>query len=257
MPPSPNISDFSMRLLAAFIFFTRLPFWRLHEVPAECFKRVVPYWPLVGWLTGGLLAGSLWLFSHLFPLPLAFLLAIIVRLLATGCLHEDGWADFCDGFGGGTTRERTLAIMKDSHIGTYGVIGLILYFLLFWQLHTLPLATLCALLFCGDCWSKFCAAQLINCLPYARKEEESKAKVVYNRMTFGEWLFALGTGLLPSLCFLPRQFWPAAVAPLVMFLLLSRWMKARLQGYTGDCCGATFVLCELSFYLTCLSIWNL
>ena len=75
-----------MRLLAAFIFFTRLPFWRLREVPAECFKHVVPYWPLVGWLTGGLLAGSLWLFAQLFPLPLALLLAIVVRLLATGCL---------------------------------------------------------------------------------------------------------------------------------------------------------------------------
>ena len=245
-----------MRLLAAFIFFTRLPFWRLREVPAECFKHVVPYWPLVGWLTGGLLAGSCWLFAQLMPLPTAFLLAVIVRLLATGCLHEDGWADFCDGFGGGTTRERTLAIMKDSHIGTYGVIGLIGYFLLLWQLHVLPVGTLCVLLLCGDCWSKFCASQLINFLPYARKEEESKAKVVYNRMSGGELLLAFGAGIGPLLCCLPLCFWPATLAPLLMSSLLIRWMKVRLQGYTGDCCGATFVLCELSFYLTCIVLWS-
>ena len=48
-----------MNILAAFIFFTRLPFWRIREVPAECFKHVVPYWPLSGWLTGGVMGGTL------------------------------------------------------------------------------------------------------------------------------------------------------------------------------------------------------
>ena len=103
---------------------TRLPFWKIKEVPAECFKHVVPYWPLVGWLTGGVMAAVLWLAGQIMPMSLAWILALIARLLVTGCLHEDGLADFLDGFGGGTTRERTLAIMKDSHIGSYGVIGL-------------------------------------------------------------------------------------------------------------------------------------
>ena len=126
-----------MHLLAALIFFTRLPFWRLRDVPSECFKHVVPYWPLVGWLTGGLMAASLWLCAQVMPLAAAWIVALTVRLLVTGCLHEDGLADFFDGFGGGTTRERTLAIMKDSHIGTYGVIGLIIYFLLMMQMSYL------------------------------------------------------------------------------------------------------------------------
>ena len=123
-----------MNLLAALIFFTRLPFWRLKEVPSACFKRVVPYWPLVGWLTGGIMAGTLWLAAQVMPITIAWIVAIVSRLLVTGCLHEDGLADFFDGFGGGTTRERILAIMKDSHIGTYGVIALIIYFLLMMQL---------------------------------------------------------------------------------------------------------------------------
>lgn len=236
-------------ILASFIFFTRLPFWKIKEVPAECFKHVVPYWPLTGWLTGGLMAGALWLSGQILPVSIAWIIAVIVRLLVTGCLHEDGLADFMDGFGGGTTRERTLAIMKDSHIGSYGVIGLIFYFLLLLQMRNLPLNFLCILVFCGDCWSKFCASQLINYLPYARKEEDSKAKVVYNRMSREELISAFVCGLIPFVLLLPIRMWPATLFPLLTFALLCRLMKRRLQGYTGDCCGAAFLLCELSFYI--------
>ena len=236
-------------ILASFIFFTRLPFWKIKEVPAECFKHVVPYWPLTGWLTGGLMAGALWLSGQILPVSIAWIIAVIVRLLVTGCLHEDGLADFMDGFGGGTTRERTLAIMKDSHIGSYGVIGLIFYFLLLLQMRNLPLNFLCILVFCGDCWSKFCASQLINYLHYARNEEDSTAKVVSNRMSRKELISAFVCGLIPFVLLLPIRMWPATLFPLLTFALLCRLMKRRLQGYTGDCCGAAFLLCELSFYI--------
>ena len=240
-----------MNLLAAFIFFTRLPFWRLKEVPSECFKHVVPYWPWVGWLTGGLMAMVLGLGSQVMPVSLAWILAIVTRLLATGALHEDGLADFFDGFGGGTTRERTLTIMKDSHIGTYGVIGLIVYFLLMLELRHLPVPVLCTLVVCGDCWGKLCASQLINFLPYARKEEDSKAKVIYNRMSGKELFFCIAGGVLPLLL-LPSYLWVALIAPCLVLAFLIRMMKRRLQGYTGDCCGATFLMCEMAFYLSAL-----
>ena len=247
-----------MNFLAALIFFTRLPFWKIREVSAECFKHVVPYWPLVGWLTGSIMAGVLWLAAQVLPLPVAWLLAILSRLLVTGCLHEDGLADFFDGFGGGTTRERILAIMKDSHIGTYGVVGLIFYFLLFWQLPSrLPLSVLCALALCCDCWSKFCASQIINYLPYARPEAESKAKVVYSGMNRGELITAFVSGILPLLFLLPLRLWPATVVPMFVCLLLCRFLKKKLQGYTGDCCGAMFLLCEISFYLCAVILWKL
>ena len=240
-----------MNLLAAFIFFTRLPFWRLKEVPSECFKHVVPYWPWVGWLTGGLMAIVLGLGSQVMPVSLAWILAIVIRLLVTGALHEDGLADFFDGFGGGTTRERTLTIMKDSHIGTYGVIGLIVYFLLMLELRHLPVPVLCTLVVCGDCWGKLCASQLINFLPYARKEEDSKAKVIYNRMSGKELFFCIAGGALPLLL-LPSSLWLALIAPCLVLAFLIRMMKRRLQGYTGDCCGATFLMCEMAFYLSAL-----
>jgi len=245
-----------MRLLAALTFFTRLPFWRIREIPAEHFKRVVPLWPVAGWLTGSVTAGVLWLCGQFLPLTLAWILALSTRLLLTGCLHEDGLADFIDGFGGGGTRERVLAIMKDSHIGTYGVIGLIVYFALMLQLPTaLPLETLCLLVLCGDCWAKCCAAQLINFLPYARKEEEAKNKTVYERMTLPELLLCFFFGLAPAFLLLPVRSWWLLAVPVAVMLLLLLLIKRRLQGYTGDCCGATFLLCELTFYLSALSVF--
>ena len=240
-----------MNLLAAFMFFTRLPFWRLKEVPSECFKHVVPYWPWVGWLTGSAMAMVLVLGSLVMPVSLAWIWAIVTRLLITGALHEDGLADFFDGFGGGSTRERTLAIMKDSHIGTYGVIGLIIYFLLMLELRHLPVSMLCTLILCGDCWGKLCASQLINFLPYARKEEDSKAKVIYNRMSSKELFICIMGGTLP-LWLLPLSLWGALVAPCLVLAFLILLMKRRLQGYTGDCCGATFLMCEMAFYLSAL-----
>jgi adenosylcobinamide-GDP ribazoletransferase len=240
-----------MKLLTSLIFFTRLPFWRLKEVPAEYFKRAVDCWTFVGWLTGGTMALVLGVAGQFFAMETAVICALAARLLLTGALHEDGLADFCDGFGGGTTRERTLAIMKDSHIGTYGVLGLVFYYLLLWQtLVGLPLPVACLTVLGGDAWSKFCASQIINLLPYARKEEEAKAKVVYSRMTPLAWTVSLVGGALPFTVFVPMHWWATALVPLVVSLLLIGWMKRRLGGYTGDCCGATFLLSELAFYLS-------
>lgn len=247
-----------LRILAAFIFFTRLPFWRLAEVPAEYFKNVVSRWALTGWLTAGCSVLILYATSLILPLSVAILLAIITRLLITGCLHEDGLADFLDGFGGGRSKDQILSIMKDSHIGSYGVIGLILYFiLLFTLLSNLPLELAGCALLAGDPYSKGVAGMIINRLPYARKEEESKSKTVYTRMTTGEYIFALLTGLIP-LCWLPKtEYMLAALLPLLCWYFLTSFMKKKIQGYTGDCCGATFLLCELSFYIGIAVIYTL
>lgn len=241
------------RILATLMFFTRLPFWRIKQVDAEHFKHVVPLWPLAGWLTGGIMVGILWLAAQVFPLSVAWIIAIIARLLITGCLHEDGLADFCDGMGGGVTRERILLIMKDSYIGTYGVIGLIIYFLLLTQMSALPLSLLCAIVFTGDVWCKFVSSHIINILPYARKEEEAKNKTIYQRMTALEAFVGAIIGCLPFVLFLPKYYWPALLAPVVVFILLVWLMKRRIQGYTGDCCGALFLISELSFLLVCLA----
>lgn len=269
---------------AALIFFTRLPWWRLKSVPKEAFEHVVDWWPFVGWLTGGVMIGVFWLASWLgFPVAVAALLAIGARLLLTGALHEDGLADFCDGFGGGTTRERTLSIMKDSHIGTYGVLGLIFYFALLWTcmvsllepqspssffifhsssftFHSSPAGGLQgALLLLFDVTAKCAASFITGQLPYARTAEAAKNQVVYAGRTWQSWLWhclrcALALALPIFLCCYFDLTWVLVLLPVpfVVEFLLMLWMRRRLGGYTGDCCGALFLLSELSLYLSLL-----
>lgn len=243
------------RLFAALMFFTRLPFWRVRKVASESFKHVVDYWSVVGWLTGGTMALAYLLAAPHFHIITAVIITLCARLLLTGALHEDGLADFFDGFGGGTTRERTLAIMKDSHIGTYGVLGLILYTGLFVSLlSTIPHYP--AILLTADVYAKVCSSFLILQLPYARTAEQAKSGVVYSAWNGRAALLHVLRCLLalaPCILWLwhtcPAFPYPAFLAPPLTELFLMKLMKRRLQGYTGDCCGAMFLLCELSFYL--------
>lgn len=107
-------------LLATIMMFTRLPLWRIVNVDKRYFTDVIKYWPLVGFLTGTVTGGVLWLAAQIVPLEVACILAIIARILLTGALHEDGLADFFDGFGGGTSKEKILAIMKVRISGVTG-----------------------------------------------------------------------------------------------------------------------------------------
>lgn len=242
------------RIWAAFIFFTRLPFWRLHEPPKECYKTVVEHWPLTGWLTGGAMAATLYFGSMVMPYPIVVVAAIVVRLLITGALHEDGLADFLDGFGGGgTDRQRILDIMKDSHIGTYGVLGLIMYVLLLGTALLSMSSEMAALtILAADPYSKMVASQLIIMMPYARTEETAKNKTVYRRI---DWKAGIGLafqGLLPMAAFLwyTGLSWEMVIfLPCLVMYFLYLMIWRRLRGYTGDCCGAVCLLVELTVYL--------
>jgi adenosylcobinamide-GDP ribazoletransferase len=90
----------------------------------EYLNKATGYFPLMGWLAGGLAAAVLYLGSLILPLGVAVFLAILATVWLTGAFHEDGLADICDGFGGGWTQQQILEIMKDSRVGTFGIIGL-------------------------------------------------------------------------------------------------------------------------------------
>ena len=248
--------NFLDRLFAALTLLTRLPFWRLRRVPSAAFAHATDWWPAVGWLTAGATAGTVWLLAAWLPMPLAVTAAFGVRVVLTGALHEDGLADFCDGFGGGTTREKTLAIMKDSHIGTYGVLGLIFYALLLTNVvAALPADTAVCVILAGDPFAKFVASQIVNLLPYVRPLEQSKAGTGYRRTGVGMWTISALFGVVPAAVLLPEALWPAVIAPVAVTGLLTLWMRRRIGGYTGDCCGATFLLSELAFYLAATAVW--
>ncbi len=246
------------RIWASFIFFTRIPFWRLHQPSRECYRTVVEHWPLVGWLTGAIMAATLWIGSMFLPYAVAVLLAIVVRLLTTGALHEDGLADFLDGFGGGGDhRERILAIMKDSHIGTFGVLGLVLYeLLLAAALFSMPPMLAVLTILAADPFSKMVTAQLVMMLPYARTEAEAKNRTVYRRMDWPAGISLSVQGLLPMVLFV----WSTGIAwelvlliPCLLMYFLYMLIWRRLRGYTGDCCGAVCLLVELAVYLVVCS----
>ena len=244
------------RIWAAFIFFTRLPFWRLHQPPKECYKTVVEHWPLTGWLTGGAMAATLYFGCMILPYPVVVIAAIMVRLLITGALHEDGLADFLDGFGGGgTDRQRILDIMKDSHIGTYGVLGLILYVLLLGAtLYSMPSELAALTILVADPYSKMVASQLIIMMPYARTEETAKNKTVYRKIDWKAGLSLTIQGFLPMAAFLWYTGLPwhmIIFLPCIVMYFLYLLIWRRLQGYTGDCCGAVCLLVELA---TCLVV---
>lgn len=244
------------RLWASFIFFTRLPFWRIYQPPKEAYQGVVEFWPLAGWLTAGVMAGVLYGSSLVFSYEIAIVLAIVSRLLLTGALHEDGLADFFDGFGGGgQDRQRILNIMKDSHIGTYGVLALIVYMLTLWfALHSLTPINATLTILAVDPFAKMLSAQVIQMMPYARTEETAKNKTVYRKSPVAASIGLAFQGLLPIGLYLwwmqERVGWLLLIfIPLLVMSLLSLFIWKRLRGYTGDCCGALFLLTELSAYL--------
>lgn len=244
-------------LWAALIFFTRLPFWRVYQPPQASYKAVVEFWPLTGWLTGGAMAATLYFGSIILPWSVAVIAAIVVRLLITGALHEDGLADFLDGFGGGGNRARILAIMKDSHIGTYGVLGLILYMLLLGTtLYSMTPRVAALIVFAADPFAKMVTSQLVNMLPYARREEEAKNKTVYRKPSLAAGLSLTVQGLLPMalMIWLTGISWYLIIAiPALVMYFLYLLLLRKIQGYTGDCCGAVCLLVELAVYLVACS----
>ena len=185
---------------------------------------------------------------------------MIGGVLLTGALHEDGFADVCDGFGGGTSREKVLEIMRDSRIGAFGAIGIVLMLATkYAALISLPFAMVPAVLLAAHPLSRLFSTALIWRLGYARAE--GKAASVAQGMTSVEFAFAFISGVLPvaALVYLGFLAWQQALAGFFVAVLaaacLTRLFARRIGGYTGDCLGAMQQLTEAGFYLGLLSCW--
>lgn len=118
---------------------------------------------------------------------------------------------------------------------------------------SLPVAVACATVFAADVWSKYCAGMIINAMPYARQREEAKNLTVYTRIRPATLL----TGFLLSAWPLTLLHWPlalASLAPVIAAALLIMYIRHKIGGYTGDCCGAIFIISELCFLLTAAAL---
>jgi len=246
--------------LAAIGFFTRLPVPAAVGYSAELLQHAARWLPAVGLLVGGIAALVCLAALQLWPQPVAVLLAMAATLLATGAFHEDGLADTADGLGGGWDKAKILAIMKDSRVGSYGVVAL-------WLALSGKFVLLCAVdrsllpwaLLAGHVLSRFAPLVLLATMDYARPDDQpgqaSKSRPLTARLSFGALAFA---ALFPLLAAWPLP-WPQALAGAGLAALATVWLMAKcrrwLGGYTGDCLGAVQQVAEIAFYLGLLAHW--
>ena len=247
----------------ALMFYTRIPCPKNIDHNPDYLNKASRYFPLIGWIVGAIAFGVYAVASWLWNTEIGMVLSMMASVLVTGAFHEDGFADVCDGFGGGWTKAKILTIMKDSAIGAYGAIGLVLLFLLkFMSLVTLvksdSLYTLFLVFVTGHALSRLAAISIVFTHEYSREDATSKSKPIAQQYSWKEVVGALFFGLLPLLALMSNH----AIIGLVVFpVFLARYFLARyfqkwIDGYTGDCLGATQQVCEVIFYLTLLAIWK-
>ncbi|MFU8789309.1 MAG: adenosylcobinamide-GDP ribazoletransferase [Methylobacter sp.] len=255
--------------LLALSFYTRLPGMAKvsQAVGNRCDRSPCPqtldyqqlpqasvYLPLVGWLVGGCCALVFYLANLLWPQTTAVILALISGILLTGALHEDGFADVCDGFGAGFTKQRILEIMKDSHIGVYGLLGLLLLLgLKVSLLAAMPVAAVPFILLAGHSISRLSPLLLMRRYTYARGTDSKAAGAVY-RPNVRELVVAAVIALLP-LALLPLFYVVAIIPVWLTTWLLGRYFYRHIGGYTGDCLGACLQVAEIVFYLSVSALW--
>jgi adenosylcobinamide-GDP ribazoletransferase len=239
-------------------FFTRLPIPAWVGFEASWLQHASRYFPLVGCVVAAIAAGVYAAAALVLPAPVAAVLSTAASIYATGAFHEDGFADTCDGLGGGMTPARALEIMKDSRIGAYGAIGIVsMLATKVTALAMLPPRLAIAALFLAHPLSRLAAAGLIWRLAYVRGE--GKAKPLAQQMTGGEFAIAAAGCALPMAALLafgwaaPAAVLAAISAALGAALWLGRKFVRRLGGYTGDCLGAVQQLAEALVYCAVLA----
>ena len=229
--------------------------------PLSASAAAVPYYPLVGTLVGAF-AGIVFFLAHLvFPVVLAVVLATAATLLATGALHEDGFADTCDGLGGGATRERALEIMRDPRLGTYGTAGLgLLFAAKVVALAAAPAAAIPWLLVGAHAASRASMALALASGTYARTAGIA-APLAEASPTGGRTAVAILIGGAVSCTLLveaPPMALLAGLGGLALgHLVMRRVYERKLGGYTGDCLGAVQQASELGMYLGVLAALSL
>ena len=264
--------------LLAVQFFTRIPITgRLAEwvgFSPELLRSSAGHFPGVGLVVGMVAAAVYALVNTLLPdthftLLVAAVLSTVFTVLLTGGFHEDGLADVADGLGGSYDRTRALDIMKDSRVGAFGAMALVLALLAKVALLALlgsvegvptgwdetPLSTwyVCAALVAGHTVSRALPLLLIAWLPHVGDTAASKSKPRADQITARSlwvaflWLFMALALVLPVLD--AMNLIVACSFAVLALLWMGRWFKRRLQGFTGDCLGATQQVCEIAFYL--------
>lgn len=251
--------------LNAVMFLTRIRVPKSINHNAELLHQTPRYFPLIGIIVGLVTVGVFLLTDFLLTPELAIMAAMIAGIFTTGAFHEDAFADVCDAFGGGWTKEKILVIMKDSRLGTYGVTGLALMlatkFLLLKEIASYTISgseygyiNPEYLFFIGiftgaHAASRFMPILLLQQYDYVSDPDSSKSKPMASRKPGMRSLAVAGiTALLPFLLLGPLYLWillPMALASVLIGRYFNRW----IGGYTGDCLGSVQQVTEILYYL--------
>ena len=241
--------------LVALAFFTRIPVERYCRHSQDALNRCNRFFPIVGTIIGSIGAIIFWLSSLILPIDIAIILSMVATIMATGAFHEDGFADMCDGFGGGWTKEQIMSIMKDSRIGTYGTVAIV--FLLgtkFALLRNANCNLIPLMLIVGHTLSRLMATFAMYALKYVRGDELSKSKPIAKNLHYTDLIIATITGL-STIIIMPNWLFALALLPMaIALILMCIWFKKRIGGYVGDCLGGLQQVCEITFYTACIVI---
>ena len=247
MSATRQFRNFGWELATAFQFLTRIP---MPSIPFEenSLARSVKFFPLVGLAVGSGAALLQRILTVHLARPLTAFAVLIYLVLITGCLHEDGLADTADGFGGGWTKDRILAILRDSRIGSYGAIALVLSLLArYLLLASLPMERFASYVVSAHVLSRWSSLPLSYFLAPAREQEGQGARIA-KLTSFPSLLF----GSLVSIAIVVSALRRSALAPLLaapFIVAMSGWLYQRkIGGVTGDCFGATNQLTEIAIY---------
>ncbi|MFS4470745.1 adenosylcobinamide-GDP ribazoletransferase [Chryseobacterium sp. T20] len=245
----------------ALMFFTRIPVPFTIPYSSEIMNKSQKYFAWVGLIVGFINALILYLSTLLFNLEIGIVLMMISNVLLTGAFHEDGFTDMCDSFGGGYGKEKILTIMKDSRVGAYGTIGIILLFALkFYSIQALGMSNpvgVLLIVILGHTASRFIAGTMIYTHQYVTDIDVSKSKPLANKPLDK---MALLVGFVSVLiAFVLVQDWHLIFAFALAYvgkMYMGWYFKKHIGGYTGDCLGSVQQVCEVLFYLGTIIVWK-
>lgn len=247
------------------MFYTRIPCPKNITHNPDYLNKATRYFPFIGWIVGSISFLAFYIFSLFLSTETAVIFAIIISVLTTGAFHEDGFADVCDGFGGGWTKEKILMIMKDSAIGAYGAIGLVLLFLAKFKLlsesillFTNNILLIFLLFISAHSLSRLAAISIVFTHQYSRDDASSKSKPIAKNHSWKEIFGSFFFGLIPlfALTYFNYKVLLAIIPVFITRYFLAGYFQKWIDGYTGDCLGATQQVCEVIYYLSILFIWK-
>lgn len=228
-------------------FFTRLPIFMKYGHTGKLAKAAI-FFPIIGLIIGVVLATFWFLLSQILNPSIAAALTLLAGLLLTGALHEDGLADCADGLGGGYTKSRILEIMRDSNIGVFGAVALIMSVILRWSaLAELQVIQGIAALLIAHMASRSAITIALATSTYAR--DEGIASGVSEGIGKTEFIFILITTLLIAFLIGNITGLVAALIGLILAVLFLATLNRRLGGYTGDGLGAMQQICEIAIFI--------